>query len=121
MKEARKIKGLKSQLNIMKGDAEAIKISLANIQREYHTKLNSIKYLKEQIEKFENNDKIIVSEHAIIRYFERVKGFDISEIEKDILSDEVLNLIEQLGGSGTYPVKDFKIMMKNFTVTTVIK
>lgn len=120
MKEARKIKGLKSQLRIMEGDAEALKIILSNKQREYHAKLKAIKALKEQVESFESNTGIKVSEHAIVRYFERVKGFDISEIGKEILSVEVLSLVEKLGGNGTYPNKDFKILMKNNTVTTVV-
>lgn len=42
MKEARKIKGLKSQLKAMEGDAEALKVELGNKQRDYHNKLNSI-------------------------------------------------------------------------------
>lgn len=119
MKEARKIKGLKSQLRIMEGDAEALKFEVANKQREYTAKRNKIQTLKEEIERFENNGSVKVSEHAIVRYFERVKGFNISDIEKDILTEEVLNLVEQLGGTGTYPNKDFKVLMKGNTVTTI--
>lgn len=104
----------------MEGDAESLKIEVANKQREYTAKLNAIKTLKEQIEKFESNKNIKVSEHAIVRYFERVKGFDISEIEKEILTDEVLNLVNQLGGTGGYPNKNFKVLMKDYTVTTIV-
>lgn len=119
MQEARKIKGLVSQLRIMEGDADALKIELANKHREYSAKRNKIKTLKEAIDSFKNNGSVKVSEHAIVRYFERVKGFNISEIEKDILTDEVLTLVEQLGGTGTYPNKDFKVLMKGHTVTTI--
>jgi len=55
-----------------------------------------------------------------MRYFERVKGFNIIDIEKEILTDEVLDLVDKLGGTGGYPNKDFKVLMKNFTVTTVV-
>jgi predicted DNA binding CopG/RHH family protein len=120
MKEARKIKGLKSQLKKMEGDAEALKVEAANKQREYNAKRNKIQTLKYEIERLDKNGNIRVSEHAIVRYFERVKGFDISEIEKEILTDEVLKLVEQLGGNGGYPNKDFKVLMKDFTVTTII-
>ncbi len=120
MKEARKIKGLKSQLKIMEGDAEALKIDIANKQREYNAKRNKIKSLKEDIDKFEKNGSIKVSEHAIVRYFERVKGFNISDIEKEILNEEVLKMVEQLGGNGGYPNKGFKVLMKDFTVTTIV-
>ena len=120
MKEARKIKGLKSQLKIMQGDAESLKIDLANKQKEYIAKKNMIQAMKEEISKFEENREIVVSEHAIGRYLERVKGINIAEIEKEILTEEVLKMVEKLGGSGGYPNKDFKVLMKNFTVTTIV-
>lgn len=120
MVEIRKIKGLKSQLKIMKGDAEALKIEVANKQREYNAKINKIQNLRDEIEKFDKNGKLKVSEHAIVRYLERVKGFDISEIEKEILTDEVITLVKKLGGNGVYPNKHFKVLIKNYTVTTVV-
>ena len=120
MKEARKIKGLKSQLSKLRGDSESLKIELANTQREYHAKLKKIEQLQLDINRFEKNGKIKVSEHAIVRYFERVKGLDIELVEKEILSKDVMKLIDQLGGNGTYPNKDFKIILKNNTVTTIV-
>ena len=120
MIETRQIKQLQSQLNIMIGDAEVLKIEFQSKQREHNQKLMAIEKLKETIKSLKTDNKVKVSEHAIVRYFERVKGFDISEIEKEILTEEVLLLIEKLGGSGKYPVKDFQIMMKNYTVTTII-
>ena len=35
--------------------------------------------------KLNNSENLKVSEHAIVRYFERVKGFDIEQVEKEIL------------------------------------
>ena len=121
MKDIRKIKGLTSQIKILEGDAEVLKIQASNIQRERSAKLLKVKELKNQIQRLNENGKIKVSEHAIVRYFERVKGFDIEAVENEILTEEVLSLVDQLGGNGGYPNKDFKVLMKNFTVTTVIK
>jgi len=121
MIEARKIKQLKSQRNLMYGDAQALKVSLNNIQKEYQSKLDTIKEMDKQIKKFEDSGNIRVSEHAIVRYLERIKGFDILEIEKEILNEEVRELIGKLGGNGTYPNKDFRVIIKNYTITTVTK
>lgn len=120
MKDTRKIKQLQSQLNTLISDASVMKIDLSNKQREYNQKLQSITKLKETIDKLNSSNEVKISEHAIIRYLERVKGVDISQIEKEILTKEVLELIEILGGSGKYPVNDFQIVMKDYTVTTVI-
>ena len=119
MLEVRKVKQLQSQLNALVNDSETLKIEIANKQREYNLKLVAINHLKDEINKINNTTNVKVSEHAIVRYFERVKGFDIAEIEKEILSDSVVKLSETLGGNGTYPNNDYSVVMKNFTVVTV--
>jgi hypothetical protein len=48
-----------------------------------------------------------------------VQGIKTEDIEKQILSENVLKLVEQLGGSGSYPNENFNVVMKNFTVTTI--
>ena len=120
MEEVRKVKQLQSQLNVLSGDAEALKMEIANKQRDYSLKLQSITRLKEEIAKIKDTKVPTVSEHAILRYLERVKGLNIPEIEKEILSDEVLKLVDYLGGSGTYPNGLFSVVMKNYCVTTVV-
>ena len=70
--------------------------------------------------KLENKETLKVSEHAILRYLERVKVYNIEEIEKIILSDSVKGLVEKLGGNGTYPNEGFSVVMKNHTVTTIV-
>lgn len=65
---------------------------------------------------------MIVSEHAIIRYIERVLGISIDEISQKILGNEIEKQIETLG-NGTYPINDneFKIVVKDNVVVTIIK
>lgn len=104
----------------MIADAEALKIEAANKQKEYNQKLQSVKKLKEAIGKLKEDNHVKISEHAIIRYFERVKGFNIPDIEKEILTQEILDLVEKLGGNGKYPNKGFSVVMKNYCVTTIV-
>ena len=120
MEEVRKIKKLKSHLKAMQTDADVLKTLFTSKQREYNAKLQAIERVKEQIKDIENNNDVRVSEHAIVRYLERVKGLDVEEVKKEILTCEVLELIAHLGGSGSYPNKDFNVVMKNYTVTTII-
>lgn len=120
MKEIRQYKQLQSQLNNMRADADALKIEIANKQREYNQKLQAIEKLKNEMVKLTNSENLKISEHAIVRYFERVKGFDIEQVEKEILSEQVVKLVEQLGGNGQYPNEGFSVVMKNYTVTTVV-
>lgn len=121
MKDIRLYKQLQSQLNLMLADSAGLKIDIANKQKEYVQKLKAIDKLKAEMEKLNNDGSLKVSEHAIVRYFERVKGFSIEEIEKEILSDEILKMVETLGGNGTYTNNGFSVLIKNHTVTTITK
>lgn len=121
MKEVREIKKLHSQLNILLEKHEVLNIDVKNKQRELVNIFREITKLKEMIQKIENTKTLKVSEHAIVRYFERIKGFNIEEIEKEIMSESVVSLIKKLdGNNGTYPNGSFSIILKNNTVVTVI-
>lgn len=39
----------------------------------------------------ENKDSIPISDHAIVRYLERVKGYDIEALKKEMLSNPNVN------------------------------
>ena len=120
MKDIRKIKALMSQLSILTGEAEALKVEIANRQRELATKTRAIEGLSRQIDVMQKNGELKVSEHAIVRYLERVKGVDITEIEREILNDNVVSYVSKLGGNGKFPNGDYQVVMKDFTVTTIV-
>jgi hypothetical protein len=71
------------------------------------------------MDKLNGKENLKVSEHAIVRYFERVLGSDIGLIEKKILTDEVVALVEKLGGTGTFNCDGFSVVIKNYTVVTI--
>jgi len=98
MDDVKKAKGLRSQVNSMSAEAEILRVEIDNKKIEYNQKLQKIKKINSEIKKIENNKKLKVSEHAIVRYFERVKGFNISEIEDEILNNSVLDMVEKNGG-----------------------
>lgn len=61
---------------------------------------------------------IVVSEHAMLRYLERVKGIDLEEISR-----EIIGAIGVSGNvpDGLYPVdENFSIRIKANTVVTVL-
>ena len=61
-----------------------------------------------------------VSDHAIVRYMERVLGMDINAIRREIVPERVKKIIATLGG-GKIPVNnEFSIRVFNNTVVTVL-
>ncbi len=59
-----------------------------------------------------------VTDHAVIRYFERVLGYNIEDIKKKILPEEIIPNIKQLTNCD-YPMSGFKIIVRSNRVVTV--
>lgn len=61
-----------------------------------------------------------ISDHAIVRYLERVKGLDIEAIRKEILPEIAIKAVT-LWGNGYYPIGGtHQIRVKNGSVITVL-
>lgn len=63
--------------------------------------------------------KMIVSEHAMLRYIERELGIDMEELQERILPKKIMKSISSFG-NGEFPIGDHKVVIKNNTVVTVI-
>lgn len=112
-------KELKSQLSKIQGEIEAMSIELVNRQRELKQKQNTAQFLIIEIQKLQNPPEPKVSEHARLRYLERVKGINFKEIDAEILSQDVRKMIDTLGGSGKFPNKNHVVVMKNNMVVSI--
>lgn len=67
--------------------------------------------------------KIKVSDHAIIRYFERVLDLDLTDIREELSSDRINVMYSKLG-DGKYPIEQgagMRAVIVNNTVVSVIK
>lgn len=63
--------------------------------------------------------ELVITNHALVRFAERVLKLDISAIKKQILSDEVLRLHKELG-NGKFPNDNFHVVIENNIVKTII-
>ena len=123
MKKEQILKCLQTQLSEVDSNILLIKSEISERNRILTQYDRTKKDLLEKIKSLGNIGEIVISEHAILRYLERVDKVDMELVKKQILSESVLDLIEKLGGNnGEYPVKEggFKIKLKNKTVVTVL-
>lgn len=122
MKEREEIKQLESIKNGLSAKLEGLRVQRGNIDKEIHSTNQSVNNLMEKIERLKQSGNLIVSEHAIIRYIERVLGINIEEVTNKIVPEEIKKQIEILG-NGTYSVDDgeFRIVLKDNVVVTVLK
>lgn len=61
---------------------------------------------------------ILISDHALIRYLERVKGFDLEPIRREI--EKVCQKASGGSGQRRLSVDGFTYMISNNRVTTVV-
>lgn len=116
------IKKLQSMQSTVEAEIEALKMTEQNLKQELAAKRMSLNKLKQRIHNLSKNngEGITISEHAIIRYFERILGLNMEEVTQKILPDKEAVLVESLG-NGHYPINggEFKIIVRNDTVVTL--
>lgn len=77
---------------------------------------------QDAIEKIKRDDTIVISEHAILRYLERVKGVNIEELKEEIWpkSDVNQRMCRTLG-NGEFPVNNHRVVIKNNVIVSVLE
>lgn len=78
--------------------------------------------LKRELETLIGLQKLTVSDHAIIRYLERIKGMDVDVIREVIrqgIISEHDDAIETLGGGKYYHPDFFWVVIRGRVVTTI--
>lgn len=115
------VKGLKTQASNLESELKAKREQLKTIQKEINTQERRKREISKKILELESKKDLRVSEHALLRYVERVKGIDLAEIEKEILDEDLSKWTEKLGGNGQYPhQKGYQRVLVNYTVTTIL-
>ena len=113
-----KLKRLITQKTSLLEEVSFIRKESYTLAENIAKKQKQIKEIEKQIKSLQDID-IIISEHAILRYIERVMGIDIELIKKEILTDTLKEQFKTLG-NGTYPIgNDVKVKIQNNTIVTV--
>ena len=86
--------------------------------KELNDKKKQLNLILKNIKDIENNNDVVISEHAILRYLERVKGFNLEDIKNEMLDVTTKDTLKVL------PVNKIKcdgynLIIKNKVITTV--
>jgi len=100
----KQINNINRELNDLRQQKKFIQAELDNVKR-------TIKIL---------NSEVYVTDHAIVRYFERCLNYNIDEIRTTICPSDVKKKVKVLTNC-KYPVKDFEIVVKDNKIVTVQK
>lgn len=121
VKDSSILKNLQSQLSRLEGEFESLKMQQNDIAVNIQHKKKHIEEVKNKIKQLQSNKKkaLVVSEHAILRYLERVENIDINSIIEKISTDKLKEMADVLG-NGTFPVNGFSAKVIDNVVVTVI-
>ena len=116
-----KIKELESRLVRERQALSSLKSERATLERDIATRQRRVKDLSQKLDHIrKTSEKVIVSEHAILRYLERVEGLDIESIKRKMVSNSAERQIKNLG-SGIFPVgASHKLRVRKGYVVTVL-
>lgn len=121
LKQKEELKKLQSLLVKQKSEIDLIRRERQLIDERLSTAERNLKKTEDELKKLKTGNKIIVSEHAVLRYLERTMELDLKAVENEILSEEVVSQYRTLG-NGKYPVSNgCKAVIKDNVVITVTK
>lgn len=117
-------RSLKKGIATLKAELETDKKELAVLQRQASEKEKRLSDMNKKLWELsqDTHKEIRVTDHALVRYVERVLAVDMDDIRKSIVDDQVRTLTQTLGGTGTFPNSEgLQVVMKNHHVVTVLK
>lgn len=94
--------------------------NLKEAQRLYSDAEEVRSKLQKEVDRIKTNGNIKVSEHAMLRYIERVKGINLDALENEIVTDKLKTMVDSLGGSGKFPIDECTVVMNNHIIVTII-
>lgn len=112
------LKSYNTQINRLSAEIDSTRSEIALKQRELALKKKTLQEIKKKINSMTETN-ILVTEHAKLRYVERVMGIDLEKVTNAILTESVKKQVAILG-DGSYPAENCKAVIKNNTVVTVI-
>lgn len=110
---------IKRKLKEVNEDIYDLKTQKACINEQLSAKIERKHELEKKLKDIDEA-AIEVTDHAIIRYLERVLNFNVDNIRNSILNDKMLHQIERIE-SGKFPHEEgYKVLVKNKKVITII-
>lgn len=119
--KADKLKNIRKQIKDTSIELETEQTIVAKKNNNILRLKSKFDSLKTQLSKLELHEEksVTISDHALLRYVERVCDVDVDSIRKQLI-DKLNPMFETLG-DGTYHIKDnLKIIIRNGNAVTVI-
>lgn len=118
---AHELKGLQTQRNKLRGEIAATGAQIGTLTKQMAASQKHLSGIEKAISKIENdNREFVVTEHALLRFLERVDGIDMEQLKTRVLPDGARALAEAMG-SGTFPAGTHRVVIKAKSVVSVLE
>lgn len=119
LKESHTLKQLQSRRQKLQVEIENLNAEGKILFHKQQELRNNVKKINMEIAKLKTRD-IVITEHALLRYFERVLNYDLDKIKNEMLSKDTKAKIMVIG-NGQYPINnEYKIVVKSNSIISVI-
>ena len=113
------VKKLYTRRRSIKEDLDIINDELYTKTRQQILKIRELKKIDKQLETARKGE-LIITEHAIIRYMERVKHLDVDDVKALVVPPDTRELIKKFG-NGKFPAGGtHHVIVKNNMVITIL-
>lgn len=116
--KSHELKSLTTILEKERGSLSVIESQISSLIEDANAVSKRIKNLKSQISKMENNSGLVITEHALLRFVERVHKIDLKKIEGIILSDKIKSAWLSLGNC-SIEQDGYKVVIRDNKVVTI--
>lgn len=112
-------KKLESELNELGKEVDDLSLEVKSSSAKLEDKSSQLSELKDKLRCLKKAERIKITDHALLRYIERMLGIDVDKIRNEIINDKTRYQVYILG-DGKYPVDNNHFaVIKNNTLITV--
>lgn len=88
-------------------------------QKRWNEAAHDVSKLKKELAKLQASKDVVFSEHAMLRYLERIEFVNMQRVYDRVMTPELVAKIQTLG-TGFYPVDNFYVRTRENTIVTVL-
>lgn len=120
-----KIREIDAQIEQVRKETENLKEQISFLNRELTKRQTMLRELAQKLKRAKERMStdfglgIGVSDHALVRYCERVLNIDMKSIRRQMVPEETAALIKSAGGTGVFPVGPAKLKVEGHVVVTI--
>jgi predicted RNase H-like nuclease (RuvC/YqgF family) len=116
-----KIKSIQTMIAKTQLEIDDLKAQQRSIGESMNKQLSRLQKYEEELQSLKQRSKeIIVSEHAILRYLERVYKLDTNKLYEEIVTVELKNNYAKLG-NGSYSIDGCMVKIVDNVIVTVLQ